>query len=84
MVTLGVMPDYLFSGKRDENRWCFHDKTAFKAGVVKGDIVVKMGNVDVIDMMTYMEALSLFKKGDTTSIQVLRSGQLIDLIFIFQ
>ncbi len=83
-VTLGVMPDYLFTGKGMKIDGVSKDKTAFKAGVVKGDIVVRMGNVDVIDMMTYMEALSLFKKGDTTSIQVLRSGQLIDLIVNFQ
>ena len=83
-VTLGVMPDYLFAGKGMRIDGVSKDKTAFKAGVIKGDIVVKMGNIDVVDMMTYMEALSLFKKGDTTSMQVVRSGQLIDLNVIFQ
>lgn len=83
-VTLGVMPDYLFSGEGMRIDGVSKDKTAFNAGIIKGDIVVKMGEKDINDMISYMEALSLFQKGDTTIVKVSRSGELIDLITIFK
>ena len=83
-VTLGVMPDYMFAGKGMRIDGVSKNKTAFKAGILQGDIIVKMGELNVIDMMTYMEALSLFQKGDTTNVQILRSGNLMDFMVIFQ
>ena len=47
-------------------------KPADKAGLKKGDIVVKMGEITVTDMMSYMKALSEFKKGDKTIVVVKR------------
>ena len=38
------------------------------------DIVIKMGEHDVEDMMGYMKALSSFKKGDTTTV-VFKRGE---------
>ncbi|MBK8582787.1 MAG: PDZ domain-containing protein [Flavobacteriales bacterium] len=40
-----------------------------------GDIVIKMGDHDVPDMMGYMKALGMFKKGDKTTVTVLRDGK---------
>src|SRR5690606_15580081 len=52
-VTLGVVPDYLFSGKGMRIDGISEDRPAQKAGLQKGDIVVKMGDHEVTDMMSY-------------------------------
>ena len=38
---------------------------AAKAGLQKGDVIRKLGEVDVTDIHAYMKGLSMFKKGDT-------------------
>jgi Zn-dependent M28 family amino/carboxypeptidase len=77
-VTLGVVPDYIYDGKGMRIDGISPEKTAEKAGLKKGDIVVKMGTISVSDMMSYMEALGKFKKGDTTTVTVIRNGQKAD------
>ena len=75
VVGLGVVPDYLYDGKGMRVDGVREDKPAFVAEIKKGDIVVKMGEIDVVDMMTYMKALSQFKKGDITIVVVTRDGK---------
>ncbi|MGB1283005.1 MAG: M28 family peptidase [Polaribacter sp.] len=74
-VGLGVIPDYLFDGKGMRIDGISEDKPAQKAGLQKGDIVVQLGDSLVTDMMSYMRALSVYKKGDTTKVIVKRNGQ---------
>ena len=73
-VGLGVIPDYLFDGKGMRIDGISEDKPAQKAGLQKGDIVVQLGDSTVTDMMSYMRALSVFKKGDKTKTTVKRAG----------
>lgn len=74
-VTLGVVPDYLFDGKGMRIDGVTEGKTAAKAGIEKGDIVVAMGDSTVTDMMSYMRALSAFEKGDTTTVKIKRADE---------
>ena len=74
-VTLGVMPDYLYDGKGMRIDGVTEDRPAHKAGILKGDVVVKMGDIEIADMMGYMTGLSKFKKGDSTTVIVLRDGK---------
>ena len=73
-VTLGVVPDYMFSGSGMKIDGITEGKPASQAGLNAGDIVVKMGEVDVTDMMSYMKGLSQFKPGDKTTVTVVRSS----------
>jgi len=82
-VTLGVVPDYLFSGKGMRIDGVSEDKPAQKAGLQKGDIVVKMGDYDVTDMMSYMKSLSKFEKGQTVTVTIDRSGDLKEVEVTF-
>ena len=66
-----------------KNKVTSEEKPAGKAGLQKNDIVIKMGDINVIDMMSYMNALSTFKEGDTTTIQIKRDGQIIDFTIKF-
>ena len=81
-VTLGVVPDYMFDGKGMRIDGVSEDKPAMKAGLLAGDIVIKLGEIDVTDMMSYMKALSEFKKGDATEVVVRRDEE--DLTYPIQ
>ena len=83
-VTLGVMPDYMFSGKGMRIDGVREGKTADSAGLKKGDVVMKMGDIEVVDMMSYMKALSAFEKGQETEVEVLREGKKIKTTVVFQ
>jgi hypothetical protein len=74
-VTLGVIPDYLFSGEGMRIDGVSEDKPAQNAGLQKGDVVVKLGDSTVVDMMSYMRALSSFEEGQTTTVVVERNGE---------
>ena len=74
-VTLGVMPDYMFDGKGMRIDGVSEDKPAKKAGLLTGDVVIKLGEMEVTDMMSYMKALSEFKKGDATEVVVRRDEE---------
>lgn len=77
-VGLGVTPDYLFDGKGMRIDGTREDTPATNAGIQKGDIVVKMGDNIITDMMTYMQALSSFKKGDSTNVTVKRGEEIVE------
>jgi C-terminal processing protease CtpA/Prc len=77
-VTLGIMPDYMFSGVGVHIDGVTEGKPAFKAGLQKGDVIVKLGEHSIKDMQAYMKALSMFKKGDTTTVKALRGNDLIE------
>jgi C-terminal processing protease CtpA/Prc len=74
-VTLGVMPDYMYDGKGMRIDGVSQDLPADKAGLQTGDVVIKMGDVDVKDLMSYMTALSKFEEGDTTTVIVRRDSE---------
>lgn len=77
-VGLGVIPDYMFDGKGMRIDGISEDKPAQKAGLEKGDVVVKLGDSAVIDMMSYMKVLSTFKEGDKTKVIVDRKGKIVE------
>jgi len=77
-VTLGVVPDYMYDGKGMRIDGVSEEKPAQKAGLQKGDIVIKLGDSTITDMMSYMRSLSAFKKGNTTKVVVKREGKEIE------
>ncbi|WP_372935590.1 M20/M25/M40 family metallo-hydrolase [Seonamhaeicola sp.] len=78
-VILGVIPDYLFDGKGMRIDGISEDKPAQKAGLKKGDIVIKLGDSTVTDLMSYMKALSVFEKGNKTQVVVDRKGEKVEV-----
>lgn len=83
-VTLGVVPDYMYDGRGLRIDGITEGKTASVAGLRKGDIVIRMGNHEVPDMMGYMKALGMYKKGDKTQVTVLRDGKEVKAEVKFQ
>ena len=74
-VALGVIPDYLYSGEGMRIDGVSEEKPAQKAGMQKGDTVIKLGDQATIDMMGYMKALATFDNGDVTVVTFLRDGK---------
>ena len=77
-VGLGVVPDYLYDGKGMRIDGTREETPAFNAGLKKGDVVLKLGDSTITDMMSYMRALSVFDNGDETNITVKRGGETIE------
>ncbi len=82
-VTLGVVPDYMFEEEGMRIDGVTEGKPASKANMLAGDIVIQMGEYVVRDMMSYMKALSHFKKGDTTKVKVKRGDKELEMDVTF-
>ena len=82
-VTLGIMPDYLYDGKGLKIDGVSKNKTANKFGILKGDIIVKLGELEITDIYKYMEGLSLHKTGDSTIVRVKRGEKILDVPIVF-
>ncbi|MBT8206510.1 MAG: M28 family peptidase [Eudoraea sp.] len=82
-VAMGVIPDYLYDGEGMRIDGVSEDKPAQKAGLQKGDVVVQMGDSTVTDMMSYMRALSVFEKGNTTTVVINREGKTMEVEITF-
>lgn len=82
-VTMGVMPDYAFEGKGLRIDGVTDGKPASKAGIQKGDVVIKLGDMEVKDVQEYMKALSKHNKGDTVPVKLLRDGKEIEVKVTF-
>lgn len=74
-VSLGIMPDYTFSGKGVHVDGIIDGKAADKAGMKTGDIVIKIGDFDTDNLDEYMKALSKFKKGDPSTVTIKRGEE---------
>jgi hypothetical protein len=76
-VTLGIMPDYMHTDKGVRLEGVTEGKAAEKAGLQKGDIIIKIGDNEVNDMSSYMKAMGGFNKGDKANITILRGNETI-------
>jgi metal-dependent amidase/aminoacylase/carboxypeptidase family protein len=74
-VTLGIMPDYLYEGEGVRADGVTEGKTGYKAGLLKGDIIIQMNQTNIKSMKDYMKQLSEINKGDAVRIKVLRDGK---------
>ena len=67
-VTMGIMPDYTYSGKGVRADGVSEGKPAQKAGIRAGDIVLQIGDYSISSMESYMQTLGKFKKGETIKV----------------
>ncbi|MEO8116395.1 MAG: M28 family peptidase [Bacteroidota bacterium] len=74
-VTLGVIPDYGFTGTGMRIDGVSKGKTAERIGLQTGDILLQLGEYKFVDVMSYMTALQHFKKGEKTTLRILRGTE---------
>jgi hypothetical protein len=83
-IWFGSMPDY---GAMVERGMLINGTSAGspaeKAGLLAGDIIVKVGPSDIGDIYDFMESLAEFKNGQTIAVVVLRDGKPTDLSLTF-
>jgi aminopeptidase YwaD len=77
-VTLGIMPDYTFSGTGVRCDGISEGKAAYKAGLKTGDVIVQLGDYSITSLDNYMQALGKFKKGDKTKVKFKRGDEAIE------
>src|SRR5690606_21516438 len=82
-VSLGIMPDYTFSGQGVRADGITQGRAAEKAGINTGDIIIQIGEFPVSSMETYMQALSKFKKGDSTKVKYKRGTETLEAEITF-
>jgi hypothetical protein len=75
-VTLGIIPDYSFSGKGLRIDGVSKDRPAEVAGMEAGDVIVRMGEYPVNDIQDYMKNLGRFEKGQKTEVEVRRKDKM--------
>ncbi len=71
-VSLGVMPDYTYTGAGMRLDGISEGRAAQKAGLKAGDIITAIGPHSVSSVEGYMQALGKFKKGDKTTVKYKR------------
>lgn len=74
-VTLGIMPDYTFSGSGVKADGISDGRPAANAGLKAGDIITRIGDIEITDINAYMKALGAFNKGQTTTIRYKRGNE---------
>ncbi|RYZ21680.1 MAG: M20/M25/M40 family metallo-hydrolase [Chitinophagaceae bacterium] len=74
-VTLGIMPDYTYSGNGVRVDGVSEGRPAQKAGMKTGDVITALGEHKVSSVESYMGALGKFKKGEQTTVTYLREGR---------
>lgn len=74
-VSLGIMPDYTFTGAGVRCDGVSDGRPAMKAGLITGDIILQIGTHSVNSMEAYMQALGKFKKGDKAKLKYKRGDK---------
>jgi aminopeptidase YwaD len=77
-VTMGIMPDYAFSGNGVRADGVSDGRPAQKAGLKPGDVIIQLGDYPVLSVENYMQVLNKFKKGDKTKVKILRGNETIE------
>jgi S1-C subfamily serine protease len=73
--TLGVLPDYSFSGPGFRITGTSEGKLGAKMGLKAGDVIININGMNIKDIYDYMESLNSLKKGGTVQVTVLRDGK---------
>ena len=82
-VSLGVIPDYGYSGTGMRIDGVSPGKLAEKLGLQAGDILLQLGEYKFVDVNSYMQTLSKFKKGDQTELRIKRGTEEINIPVLF-
>uniref|UniRef100_UPI0040475000 M20/M25/M40 family metallo-hydrolase n=1 Tax=Flavobacterium sp. TaxID=239 RepID=UPI0040475000 len=78
-VTLGIMPDYTDHGDGLHIDGVTENRPAHAAGIVEGDILVKIGDCEIKEVYGYMDCLSKLSVGDEKEVTVMRDGKPLNM-----
>lgn len=78
-VTLGVIPDYSYSGEGFRIESVQPDNPGADAGMQNGDIIIEMDGTKVADIYDYMELLNEIENGSVVDFVVIRNNEHVEL-----
>ncbi|MEZ4296444.1 MAG: M20/M25/M40 family metallo-hydrolase [Polyangiaceae bacterium] len=81
-VSLGTLPDYAFQGKGLRLTGTRPDSPASRAGLVAGDVILKLDKHDITNIHDFMFALGELEAGRKTTLEIDRAGKRITLEII--
>ncbi|MFN0081713.1 MAG: M20/M25/M40 family metallo-hydrolase, partial [Ferruginibacter sp.] len=82
-VSMGIMPDYTFSGNGVLVDGVSENRPAIKAGIKTGDILMQLGEYKFSDVQSYMDALNKFNKGESTKVKFVRGKEELEFMVTF-
>lgn len=82
-VTLGVFPDYTWSGSGFRIDGVSPGSVAERGGLEPDDIIIRMDDMEITDIYDYMEALTQFSTGQSVDLLVNRNGESVELGITF-
>jgi hypothetical protein len=82
-VSIGIMPDYTFSGQGVRADGLVDGRPAQKAGLQAGDVIIQLGDYLITGVDTYMQALNRFEKGQSTTVVVKRGNEILNYPLTF-
>ncbi len=82
-VSMGIMPDYTFSGTGVKADGVIDGRAAQKAGLQTNDVILQLGEHLITGVDTYMQALNRFEKGQTTTVVVKRGTDVKEFTITF-
>ncbi len=77
--TLGLMPDHAFDGEGLRVQSVIENRPGHQAGMLDGDIIIRINDKEVREIQTYMEALGKMPQGGTSIVVVKRGEEEISL-----
>jgi len=83
-VSLGVIPDYAYTGTGLRIEGVSKGKVAEQAGLKAGDVLLQLGEYKFVDIQSYMQALSKFQHGDKAKLIISRDGKQLTFDIEFQ
>ena len=82
-VSMGIMPDYTFTGNGVMVDGVSENRPAIKAGIKTGDVLMQLGDHKFNDVQTYMDALNKFNKGESTKVKLMRGKEPMEFVVTF-
>ncbi len=82
-VTLGIMPSYADTKDGLHIDGVTEKRPASEAGIVAGDILLRIGKCEVKEVYSYMDCLTKVNSGDTVPVTILRDGKEMTMTVTF-
>ncbi len=83
-VTLGIMPDFITEQDGLGVDGVSADKPAERAGILKGDLIIKMDARPIGDIYDYMNVLGKYRKNDSCQVVIVRGTDTLTVLVEFK
>ena len=83
-VSLGTVPDFAFQGEGVRIESTIPDSPAARAGILEGDILVRLDETDIPDLRAFSQFLKTLEPGQEVEATVVRDGRRVSIKVVAQ